>query len=135
MKKKVYERVKKLLEENPPLRDNLNLTLKEIWEEDLKNIQQNIYVISGSRMMEFMVAGKLTKFETVRRMWQLVQATEGNEHLRGKNYNYRHGIAEPETVQEIKSIKEEVHNENVAVGQSDSAQKSTATQTSLSLEE
>jgi len=134
MKKKVYQRVEKLLTANPILRDDLNLTLKEIWEEDLKNIQQNIYVISGSRLMEFMVAGKLTKFESVRRMWQLVQSTEGNEHLRGKTYNYRHGIAEPEVKQEIKSIAQEVKHENISVENSEVKEKVNSQQ-SLALEE
>jgi hypothetical protein len=106
MIKKVTPRVKKLLEENPELRDDFNKTLAKIWLKDVVDVQVKRDRNVNPDLCEFLTllsCGELTSPESVRRAWQLLQ--QKNESLRGKKYNFRHKVKEPETRQEIQEIE------------------------------
>lgn len=111
--KKVLDRVVRLLETRPELRDDVNLTLKAIWDDDLKKQGASLSNILASTLLCLLQQGKITKFETVRRMWQLSQ--QHNQHLRGSSYDIRHRQSEPEAKQEIKTLNHEIAHENKIV--------------------
>jgi hypothetical protein len=80
MIKEQYARVKKVLTLNANARDNDNILLAEIWSEDRLDYR-------GCDILQLLVEGKLTNFESVRRARQ--KAQEENPELRGKKYRER----------------------------------------------
>lgn len=100
--KKVLDRVVALLKVNPDLRDDILLTRRRIWEEDLMNIGKSIHFIYAPELLDLEQDGTLTNAETIRRMWQLAQ--HDNEALRGEKYDIRHHKKQSEVKEEIKEI-------------------------------
>ena len=97
--KEISKRIKEILELEEKARDNDNLLISMMWEEDLEQINPCIYEIpSFLRLLE---ERKLASFESIRRSRQLLQETYPD--LRGVNYEARHHKA-------IK-VKKEIYEE------------------------
>jgi len=97
--KEISKRVKEILELQEEAKDNDNLLISMMWEEDLEQINPCIYEIpSFLRLLE---EGKLTSFESIRRCRQLLQETYPD--LRGVSYEARHHKAI--------EVKQEIHEE------------------------
>jgi len=98
--KQVKSRVKALLTKYPNLRDDKNMTVVAIWQDDLKGNERNI---SAYSFMERLVQGKVSDPENIRRNWQKLQQT--HPELRGKKYIERHSKLEPDVKEQIKDYK------------------------------
>jgi hypothetical protein len=83
MNKKLKERVRQLLIEQPKTRDNDNLLISEIWysESGFKSC------LRFGDFLEDFEKGLYTSAESIRRARQKLQ--EDNESLRGEKYNER----------------------------------------------
>ncbi len=99
----VKKRVEALLTDYPNLRDDKNLTIVAIWQQDLKKQKIDPKSITGWDMMGIFRQGMLSDPENVRRAWQKTQ--ELNENLRGSAYNIRHNKCEPEVRGDIRGYK------------------------------
>lgn len=97
MLKENYQRVKDLLITNKETRDNDNLLLSIIWQDDILNER-----LHNSDFWYLLENGMLTNFESVRRVRQKIQ--EENPELRGTKYRLRTGALELEVKQEVKEI-------------------------------
>lgn len=83
------ERVIKLLEDKPHLRDDDQKLMANIWFQDLLKSNINAKDITGYKLLEiFSKSNILSNPESVRRVRQKVQ--EENVNLRGNNYKSRH---------------------------------------------
>ena len=98
--KKLSERVKSVLEINPKARDSVALTITHLWLGDLTSMGYSRDTIRLPKFFELLINKKLTDAQNVGRAWRLIQ--ERNVHLRGKDYNKRHNIAEPEVRKFVK---------------------------------
>ena len=98
--KQVKSRVKELLTKYPNLRDDKNMTVVAIWQDDLKGTERNI---SGWDLMKLMVESKVSDPENIRRNWQKLQADF--PELRGKKYLERHTKLQPDVKEQIKNYK------------------------------
>lgn len=87
--KKTKERVRRLLENLPDLRDNDNALVANIWWNDYKKIPNNGEVLG---FLTLMSKGRLSNFESIRRCRQKLQ--ELYPELRGDKYHERHKEAE-----------------------------------------
>ena len=79
-------KVERLLNTIEETRDNDELLIASIWNEDLINKGLNKYILV-ERLFNMLSAGELTSTESIRRVRQKLQ--EKNEHLRGYKYNKR----------------------------------------------
>jgi len=79
-------KVERLLNAVEETRDNDELLIASIWNEDLINKGLNKYILV-ERLFNMLSAGELTSTESIRRVRQKLQ--ENNEHLRGYKYNKR----------------------------------------------
>lgn len=100
MIKENYQRVKDLLITNPKTRDNDNLLLSIIWQDDILNKK-----LHNTDFWHLLENGELTNFESVRRVRQKIQSE--CKELRGKRYDERNWLLEPQVKEEIKLISVE----------------------------
>lgn len=87
--KETSVRVKDILTSEPETRDNDNLLLTRIWEEDIKVLTP--YVNRTTEFLQLLSENKLTSFESCRRCRQLLQSCY--PELRGFVYETRHNKA------------------------------------------
>lgn len=84
----VSNRVKKLLEDYPHLRDNDLQLISNIWYKDLKNKGFNPESLSTKDFLKLFSYGEFTNPESIRRSRQVLQ--KNFKHLQGNNYKDRH---------------------------------------------
>ena len=77
------ERITKLLEIRPHLRDDDNKIIANIWTNDLALLKIDARAITGFELLEMVANGKLTNPESIRRCRQKIQ--QHNPQLR-KDY-------------------------------------------------
>lgn len=82
--KPVRERVKNLLEKKPHLRDDDQKLIANIWYQDNEN---KIFAGTADQLLRALADGKLTNFESIRRVRQKLQ--EQHPSLRGTKYKDR----------------------------------------------
>ena len=80
MNKKLKERVRQLLIEQPQTRDNDNLLIAQIWLDEGVPSESVVFLVKYSR-------GGFTSAESIRRSRQKLQYE--NESLRGETYHER----------------------------------------------
>ena len=80
MNKKLKERVRQLLIEQPQTRDNDNLLIAQIWLDEGVPSESVVFLVKYSK-------GGFTSAESIRRSRQKLQYE--NESLRGETYNER----------------------------------------------
>ena len=80
MNKKLKERVRQLLIEQPQTRDNDNLLIAQIWLDEGVPSESVVFLVKYSR-------GGFTSAESIRRSRQKLQ--EAEESLRGETYHER----------------------------------------------
>ena len=97
--KDLTRRVKKIMEDNPELRDDKNRTLEAIWRQDLYNMGYNYTYMAGE-----LREGRLTPFESVARAWRIT--LEACPELRGPKYLKRKEKAKNYPKKELKEMKE-----------------------------
>ena len=85
----VKQRVKRILENNKNARDCDRLLISIMWTVDIFFIEDKK---DSSDVLKFLVDGKLTSPETIRRCRQRLQ--EENETLRGYKYKLRKQLGE-----------------------------------------
>lgn len=97
-------RVTKILEDYPYARDNDNHLLSIIWGEDIQSSKDRTVdkFMTTVQFLQLLSDGKLTNFESVRRVRQKIQAD--NPALRGSNYNKRQDELEREVREEIREL-------------------------------
>ena len=83
--KKIKEKIKNLLENNPHLRDNDEKLIANIWKETINNKYGKTTEMTGYRVLELLALGKLPNSESIRRSRCKLQET--TPHLRGVKYN------------------------------------------------
>ena len=84
-----------LLEKVPATRDDDNLLTYLIWKEE---IGDRLVFMYGDEVLKMIADGKLSNPVTHRRRRQ--EAQQKHPRLRGKTYDFRHGISEPEMKKE-----------------------------------
>jgi hypothetical protein len=97
IKKRVYDVLWKV----PESRDSDKALIFLIWRREAEAIlHKRIDSMTGREVFLLLVQGKLSSSETIRRNRQLLEKLHPN--LRGRTYNYRHNISEPESINDIK---------------------------------
>ena len=81
------ERIKQILMSVPESKDNDNLLLSILWQEDMENRTINSYEEPITTFLDLLAKGSITNFESVRRTRQKLQ--EHNKSLRGTKYPER----------------------------------------------
>ena len=89
---KAKDKVKLALTNSNRCRDNDEVLLSEIWREDLKSKGYDLKTLSVSELLVLLSDGKLTKFESIRRVRCLLQ--QHNVNLRGDLYYKRRQLQE-----------------------------------------
>ena len=86
------DRITKLLELRPHLRDDDNKIIANIWTNDLALLNIDARAITGFELLEMVSKGKLTNPESIRRCRQKIQET--HVELRGENRTYKKEVEE-----------------------------------------
>ena len=84
--KEISKRVKEILELQEEARDNDNLLISMLWQEDIEKIDPCLHELSS--FFQLLENNALTSFESIRRCRQLLQETYPD--LRGISYEVRH---------------------------------------------
>ena len=84
----MYDEVKKLLTKHPPLRDNDERLMANIWWNHIPNIEN----MNGKEILALIAERKLPSFLSVSRCRRKIQETKPN--LRGEKWISRHKRAE-----------------------------------------
>jgi len=96
--KEISKRVKEILELQEEARDNDNLLISMLWQEDIEKIDPCLHGLPS--FFQLLENNALTSFESIRRCRQLLQETCPN--LRGVSYEARHHKAI--------EVKQEIHD-------------------------
>jgi len=86
-KKTIKGRVRLALINSIRCRDNDEVMVSEIWKEDLEAKGYDLKTLTADEVLQLLSDGKLTKFDSVRRVRSLIQ--NSNPHLRGDLYHQR----------------------------------------------
>lgn len=96
-------KIMKLLQDKPFLRDDWQYVLSMIWKDQ---IGEHNHSASAYAFLGLLAHKQISSPESVRRSWQLI--LEENPMLRGPEYGKRHKVIEPEFRASIKKLREEV---------------------------
>ena len=103
--KKIFQtshKVKEMLVSHPYMRDYEEKLIGNYWNAELKAMGYSLEEISGKDLLELFINKRLTKPDTITRANRKIQETY--PHLRGKDWDKRHGIAD--------NVKKEINDFN-----------------------
>ena len=83
----MVDEVERFLTKYPPLRDNDERLMANIWVSHIGNLED----VDGKDVMHMLANHKLPSYESISRCRRKIQ--EKKPHLRGEKWNERHGRA------------------------------------------
>lgn len=87
LSKRLFEKVKLLLEQDPKLRESDSVLMARVWYNDLVSMQLDPDAISTTQFLSLLAAKKISSYEAITRGRRKIM--EENPHLRGKSYSAR----------------------------------------------
>jgi hypothetical protein len=96
---KTKDKIFKLLNKHPHLRDSDNKLIATCWYDEINNKGMNINDMSAMEFLHLFADHKITNPETIRRNRCKLQ--ELNRELRGNKYDKRKGILQKEWRKEL----------------------------------
>ena len=91
--------VKKLLTENPHLRDNDNKLISNFWNKEVINLGIDLQKVNGYKILVLFSEGKLTSPESIGRIRRKLQ--EEFPHLRGDKWEERQGRLQKKVIKQL----------------------------------
>mgnify|MGYP003641464684 CR=1 FL=1 len=96
--------VKKLLTENPHLRDDDNKLISNFWHKEVINLDIDLKEESGLKILELFAEGKLTSPESIGRVRRKLQ--EEFTYLRGNKWEERQGRLQKKVIKQLTETPE-----------------------------